>query len=71
MNFPVEVEPVSFDSISASGREIDSRYLVPLRLMRDDVLLVDTMQVVPRERTEERRADDVGQHTRVGATNRR
>lgn len=43
MNLPVEVERRSFDTVSASGREIDAQYLAPLGLTRDDVLLLDVM----------------------------
>lgn len=43
MNLPVEVERRSFDVVSASGHEIDARYLGPLGLSRDDVLLVDLL----------------------------
>jgi len=40
---PVGVERTSFDPESRSGTEVDARYLAPLRLSRDDVLLFDMM----------------------------
>lgn len=44
MNLPSLVERTSFEQgVSASGNEIDSRYLTPLGLTRKDVLLFDLM----------------------------
>lgn len=44
MNLPVEVERTSFEpGVSASAKDIDTRYLTPLGLTRADVLLIDMM----------------------------
>jgi hypothetical protein len=41
INVPVDVERTSFAEGSSSGREIDSAYLSPLGLTRQDVLFLD------------------------------
>lgn len=44
MNLPAVVERTSFEhGVSASGIELDSRYLNPLGITRKDVLLLDVM----------------------------
>lgn len=44
MNLPGQVERTSFElGVSASAKEIDTLYLEPLAITRDDVLMIDVM----------------------------
>jgi hypothetical protein len=68
MNLPVQVERTSFElGVSASSREVDTRYLGPLGIGREDVLLLDMMPyfLVNTRRTGDRSmADNIAAHER-------